>query len=196
LFERKRKRLKVMKFLLASLVANTVGVLLVAFIAPAAVSAQETQIPGRPNDFTIPNGGTFVCDFSGSKCGVTGDFDSDDISIEGGLETNVAAGLQWTALDIANDVLTVGVCTDTTGDDCIVTCNYGCTCTQPDGVTECPFMVVTLAPTLAPSVTMEEMTSAPAPSGSDDSGAGSWQSSTSTEIALVIATFVSALVGL
>jgi hypothetical protein len=177
-----------MKLLLASLVA-TAGVFLVA--SPAIVSAQTT-IPGRPNTFTLPNGATFACEDAGSICQVTGDFASDVVTIEGGRISNVLDGPRWTALNVTNDVLTVGVCS---GDDCSVTCTYGCTCTQPDD-TECPFMVVTRAPTTAPT------TSAPSPTksggdgdndgdGDDDSGAGSWQSTTG--LALVMAAIVSTL---
>jgi hypothetical protein len=186
-----------MKLLLASLVA-TVGVFLVT--SPAKVSAQTT-IPGRPNTFTLSNGATFACDVAGSKCQVTGDFTEDSVTIEGGRISNVLSGPQWTVFDVTTDVLTVGVCS---GDDCSVTCNYGCTCTQPDA-TECPFIVATRAPTQAPSM-VSERTSTDKPTtspndssaggynsgdGSDDSGASSWQSSTG--LALVTATLVSTL---
>ena len=174
-----------MKLLLASLVA-TAGVFLVA--SPATVSAQTT-IPGRPNTFTLPNGGIFACEDAGSICQVTGDFAADAVTFEGGRISNVLDGPRWTALNATNDVLTVGVCS---GEDCSVTCNYGCTCTQPDD-TECPFMVVTRSPTIAPSMASERITSAPSPSISsgDGSGSGSWQASTG--IVLVMATIVSAL---
>jgi hypothetical protein len=185
LFERET-RAQVMKLLLASLVA-TVGVFLVA--SPATVSAQTT-IPGRPNTFTLANGGgTFACEDDGSICQVTGDFAEGTLTIGGGRISNVLDGPRWTALDATNDVLTVGVCS---GDDCSVTCTYGCTCTQPDD-TECPFMVVKPSPSVAPSMASERTTSAPSPSTSSDDGSGvsSWQASTG--LALVMGTIVSAL---
>jgi hypothetical protein len=173
-----------MKLLLASLVA-TAAVLFVA--SPATVSAQ-TSIPGRPNTFTLPDGGTFACEDAGSICQVTGDFAEGTVTFEGGRISNVLDGPHWTALNATNDVLTVGVCS---GDDCSVTCTYGCTCTQPDD-TECPFVVVTRSPTAAPSMASERITSAPSTSsGDDDSGASSWQASTG--LALVMAPMVSAL---
>jgi hypothetical protein len=164
-----------MKLLLASLVA-TVGVLLVA--SPATVSAQTT-IPGRPNEFTLSGGGTFACDVAGSRCQVTGDFST--VTYGGGRITNLLSGPQWTVL-ITSDVMTVGFCRTT--DDCSVTCNYGCTCTQTDDGAECPFVVATQAPSQAPSKASV--------SGDDDSGTGSWQSSTG--LALVMASIVSAFV--
>jgi hypothetical protein len=171
-----------MKLLLSSLVA-TVGVLLVA--CPATVSAQ-TAVPGRPNEFTLPDGGSFACSIAGSRCQIDGEF---SVMIDGGRITNLADGPQWTVLDPTSDLLTVGACS---GSDCSVTCNYECSCTQPDN-TECPFVVVTRTPTQAPSFADKDLTTF-SPTRAPTSGAGSWQSSTG--LALVMAAMVSALVGL
>jgi hypothetical protein len=121
-----------MKLLLASQIA-TACVFLVT--SPATVSAQTATSESK-YEFTLKKGGTFTCDVAGSKCQVMVGFDADDVTSVGGRINNVLGGpTQWIALDAANDVLTVGVCS---GDDCTVECNYGCTCTEPDA-TECPF---------------------------------------------------------
>jgi hypothetical protein len=178
-----------MKLLLASLVA-TAGIFLVA--SPAMVSAQ-TMIPGRNNDFTLPDGANFTCDALQLKCFVTGDFDT-VTNVAGGRITNVLDGPIWAVQDETNNLLTVGVC-GTVG-DCVVTCNFGCTCTQPDD-TECPFIVApeqTRSPTQAPSMASGLKTSVPtsSPSTSGTASTGSWQSSMG--LALVMATMLSAFV--
>jgi hypothetical protein len=147
-----------MKLLLASQLA-TACVFLVT--SPATVSAQ-TGTPGSKNEFTLPDGGTFTCDTFGSRCQVMSGFEADNVTSVGGRITNVQDGrTQWTSLDAPNDVLTVGVCTR---DDCTVECNYGCTCTQPDD-TECDSVVVTEAPTQAPTTQAPSTSFAPSPLG-------------------------------
>jgi hypothetical protein len=132
-----------MKLLLTSLVA-TAGVFLMA--SPAIVSAQ-TMIPGRPNHFTLPDGANFTCDALQSRCAVTGDFGA-ATNVAGWRLTSTIDGPSWAVLDETNNLITVGVCG--TVDDCVVTCNFGCTCTQPDD-TECPFIVAIRSPTPAPT---------------------------------------------
>jgi hypothetical protein len=175
-----------MKLLLASLFA-TAGVFLV--VSPVIVSAQ-TMIPGRPNDFTLPDGANFTCDALQLKCAIMGAFGA-VTNVAGWRLTSAIGGSFWAVQEVTDNLLTVGVCG--TVDDCVVQCNFGCTCTQPDD-TECPFIVTTRSPTQAPSMASELKTSVPtsSPSTPGSGSAGSWQSSMG--LALVMATMVSAFV--
>jgi len=177
-----------MKFTRPSLLAATSFCFLLLHFATVIA----LQMPGRPNDFIVKTGGTFTCDMTGSRCQVTGDFVREDIARNGGQLTNVLGGPQWVAQNVTTDSLTVPACI---GDNCIVTCQFGCECTKPDGKTACPFVVVTLAPTMAPTIVGETETEAPSQAPvSADSGATTtsthWQSSTGIMLTITVASVV------
>ena len=78
--------------------------------------------------FDISSGGIFTCVDVNSKCKYqTSDYS--DINTDSGIVSPSEAGTTWAAEDPENDFFQVGECLVT---DCLVSCNEGCYCVQPD----------------------------------------------------------------